>query len=63
MEFLPLCSLCPLWCKFFKLKLLCKKDEYIHIVIQKLVFNYAGIPAFEPACIAPVYTQALLRRR
>jgi hypothetical protein len=32
-------------------------------VIQKLVFSYAGIPAFEPAYIAPVYTQALLRRR
>jgi hypothetical protein len=35
---------------------------YIHNVIQKLVFSCAGIPAFvEPTCIAPVYTQALLR--
>ncbi len=32
-------------------------------MFQKLVFNCAGILNFEPVCIAPVYAQALLRRR
>ena len=32
-------------------------------MIQKSVFGFAIIPAFEPDCIAPVITQALLRRR
>jgi hypothetical protein len=32
-------------------------------MIQKSVFGFAIIPAFEPDCIAPVITQVLLRRR
>ncbi len=33
-------------------------SQFIHIVIQELIFSKAGIPAFEPASIAPVYTGA-----